>query len=88
MGNIWLINKYDNMPNADFEWNRFYKEIATNVGFGIRLDFSYFVIRLDYGLPIYNPNDINQQRWINKSWITTESWKWVQGIQFSINHAF
>jgi len=88
MGNIWLINKYENMPNADFEWNRFYKEIATNVGFGIRFDFSYFVIRLDYGLPIYNPNEINQQRWINKSWISSESWKWVQGIQFSINHAF
>ena len=88
MGNVWLYNKYDNMLNANFEWNRFYKEIAMNVGFGIRFDFSFFILRLDYGLPIYNPNNIFDQKWINKNWITNESWKWAQGIQFSINHAF
>ena len=88
MGNVWLYNKYENMLNANFEWNRFYKEIAMNVGFGIRFDFSFFLLRLDYGLPLYNPNNIFDQRWINKNWVINDSWKWAQGIQFSINHAF
>jgi outer membrane protein assembly factor BamA len=88
MGNVWLYNEYENMPNANFEWDRFYKEIAMNIGLGLRFDFSIFLLRLDYGLPIYNPNDINGQRWINKSWISSNTWKWAQGIQFSIGHAF
>ena len=88
MGNVWLYNKYENMLNANFEWNRFYKEIAMNIGFGLRFDFSFFILRLDYGLPLYNPNQIFNQRWINNNWIINNTWQWAQGIQFSINHAF
>lgn len=88
MGNIWLFNEYDNMENAHFDINRFYKEIAMNIGFGLRFDFSYILLRLDYGLPLYNPNYPFSERWINKNWISSGNWKWAQGIQFSINHAF
>lgn len=88
MGNVWLFNPYENMENAHFEWNRFYKEIAMNVGFGLRFDFSFFILRLDYGLPLYNPNNPFSERWINKNWIKDNRWNWAQGIQFSIGHAF
>jgi len=88
LGNVWLSTKYDEMENADFQFNRFYKEIAMCVGFGIRLDFSFFLLRLDYGLPIYDPNNLDNQPWIHKTWITNNRWQWAQGIQFGINHAF
>ena len=87
-GNVWLSSKYENMLHADFEFNRFYKEIAMSVGAGIRLDFSFFVLRLDYGLPIYNPTNFDDQRWIHKSWITNKRWQWTQGFQLGVNHAF
>lgn len=88
-GNVWLSKPYAGMENADFAINRFYKEIAIAVGAGIRLDFSFFVLRLDYGLPIYDPTVGDQNfRWINKEWITNKTWHWAQGLQFGINHAF
>lgn len=87
-GNVWLSTKYDNMENAEFQFNRFYKEIAMCAGVGLRLDFSFFILRLDYGLPIYDPNNLDNQNWIHKSWITNNRWQWAQGIQFGLGHAF
>ena len=87
-GNVWLSSKYEDMYLADFELNRFYKEIAMSVGAGIRLDFSFFILRLDYGLPIYDPTNFDNQKWIHKSWIINNRWQWAQGFQFGINHAF
>ena len=76
------------MENADFQIDRFYKEIAMCAGIGIRLDFSFFIFRLDYGLPLYDPTNIDDQKWINKSWVTNNRWQWAQGIQFGLGHAF
>jgi outer membrane protein assembly factor BamA len=64
-GNIWSINKKnDERQGALFEWNRFYKEIALGTGFGLRLDFSFFLIRLDFGVPLYDPQNPEGKRWI------------------------
>lgn len=88
-GNIWLSTPYDGMENAHFAFDRFYKEIAMAVGAGIRLDFSSIVLRLDYGLPLYDPTVGNaNSRWINKEWISNKTWHWAQGLQFGIKHAF
>ena len=77
------------MENAHFAFDRFYKEIAMAVGAGIRLDFSSIVLRLDYGLPLYDPTVGNaNSRWINKEWISNKTWHWAQGLQFGIKHAF
>ena len=53
-GNIWLT-KSDNRPEGVFDWNRFYKEIAVGTGLGFRLDFEYFVIRLDAAFALRKP---------------------------------
>ena len=54
-GNIWLLNEDDYFDNGNFEFNRFYKEIAVDVGVGLRLDFNFFVLRLDAGCPVFDP---------------------------------
>ena len=54
-GNIWLLNEDDYFYNGNFEFNRFYKEIAVDVGVGLRLDFNFFVLRLDAGCPFFDP---------------------------------
>lgn len=65
-GNIWLIRKDVNRPGGEFALNRFYKEIAIGAGLGARLDFNFFIIRLDAAYPIYNPgnDEANNQRWL------------------------
>ena len=54
-GNIWLRNKDASRPNAEFEINRFYKQLAVGSGFGFRFDFTFFIFRLDIGVPIVDP---------------------------------
>jgi len=40
---------------SDFQLNRFYKEFAVGAGTGLRLDFSFFIIRLDWSYKIRDP---------------------------------
>lgn len=62
-GNIWLLKEDPNKPNGKFEVYRFYKEIALGSGFGIRYDFSFFVLRLDGAVKIYDPQYNEKDRW-------------------------
>ncbi|MFN5842730.1 MAG: BamA/TamA family outer membrane protein, partial [Bacteroidota bacterium] len=55
MGNIWTVKKKENLPNGNFDFTRFYREIALGSGFGVRLDFSFFIFRLDMAVPIRDP---------------------------------
>lgn len=63
MGNVWLVKKDAATPQGDFDLSRFWKEFAVDVGAGVRLDFNYFVIRLDYGIPIRNPSISGSNKW-------------------------
>lgn len=54
-GNIWTIRKYDSQPGGQFEFNKFYKQIAVAYGLGLRFDFDFFVLRLDGGMKAINP---------------------------------
>jgi outer membrane protein insertion porin family len=63
MGNVWLIKKDAATPLGEFAFNRFWKEFAIDVGAGVRLDFNYFVIRLDYGIAIRNPSIPGNDKW-------------------------
>jgi len=62
-GNIW--NVFDNVddPEATFNGIESLKDIALGSGFGIRYDFTYFVLRGDLGFKTYNPAEINSKRW-------------------------
>ncbi|MBO4654604.1 MAG: BamA/TamA family outer membrane protein [Bacteroidales bacterium] len=92
-GNVWMAHKYDGMTNAEFNFKRFYKELAVCAGVGIRLDFNFFIIRLDYAVPFYDPRLEFAGPWINKQWVEGKSkndklWYWAQGFKFAIGHAF
>lgn len=54
-GNIWILTPDEQRPNAEINLNRFYKDLAIGTGFGLRLDFSFFIFRFDLGVPIKNP---------------------------------
>ncbi len=54
-GNIWAINKYDQRKGALFKLKNLYNQIAVGSGMGLRLDFSFFIIRFDFGLKMRDP---------------------------------
>ena len=55
-GNIWTIFDYEAQPYGMFKWNEFYKQIALAYGMGVRLDFTFFVFRVDFGVKLYDPS--------------------------------
>ena len=63
IGNIWNWRiPSDNsdtvkalLKNSDFSFDRFYKELAVDIGMGLRFDFDYFIIRFDWAYKIRDP---------------------------------
>lgn len=90
IGNIWLARKNDDMPNAEFSFKRFYKELAVDVGVGLRLDFDFFVIRVDYALPIYDPTRTSHGGcFINSEWFSgRRKLRFGDGLKIAIGYAF
>lgn len=54
-GNIWTLRNYPEQPGGQFQWNSFIKDLAVAYGLGLRLNFSFFVLRLDGGMKAVNP---------------------------------
>ena len=54
-GNIWTLRSYDDQPDGQFKFNKFYKQIAVAYGIGFRLNFDYFIMRFDMGMKAINP---------------------------------
>lgn len=63
-GNVWKFYENPAFEGAEFKFNRFYKEIAVGMGLGLRLNFSFLVIRFDYGVKMYDPAEEEGDRWI------------------------
>ena len=61
-GNIWTIKDYENQAGGAFKFNKFYEQIAAAYGAGIRLDFKYFLVRVDMGMKAHNPAS-GQEHW-------------------------
>ena len=55
VGNIWDMYNDDDRPGANFEFNRFYREISVSGGTGLRFDFTFFVLRADIGMKLRDP---------------------------------
>lgn len=73
-GNVWLRQKNPSKPGGEFELDRFYKEIAIGSGVGLRADFNFFVLRLDVGVKIRDPQFSETNRWVINNLFNPE-WK-------------
>lgn len=62
-GNIWTIRTYEGQEGGRFKFQEFYKEIAASYGLGIRLDFDFFLLRIDTGMKAYDPSKRGSDRW-------------------------
>ena len=65
-GNIWNLSKDPNNTNSEFRFKNIYKDLAIGTGFGLRLDFNYFLIRGDIGFRLKDPARQTNNGWIEK----------------------
>lgn len=67
VGNIWNLRNahgVNTIDSAQFKFKNLYKELGVAAGTGFRLDFNYFVLRLDLGFRIKRP----ELSYINNGW--------------------
>lgn len=90
LGNSWSIGYDQARPGADFEFDRFYKEIAVGTGIGLRMDFDFLVIRLDLATKAVDPAQISGNRWVldNLSWQKPLGEKGQTVLNFGIGYPF
>ncbi len=72
IGNIWnLKNDVDN-PDSKLALNKLYNDIAIAAGIGLlRLDFGYFLIRVDFAYKVKDPT-----RLANNGWMSLKDFEW------------
>lgn len=70
IGNVWNARpEYDSLGNissdtAQFKFKNLPRDIGASAGFGLRLDFNYVVLRLDFGFRFKRP----ETSYINNGW--------------------
>lgn len=83
-GNVWTIGYDENRKGSQLSWSarpdpsdptsligrNFLKQIAVGAGTGIRLDFSYFILRFDAAIKLRNPfpQETTGKFWIDRDW--------------------
>lgn len=83
LGNIWYIKRSpDYSDDAVFFFDKFYRQLGFNTGLGLRFDIRFFVLRLDWGIQLHNPNNPAGERWIhNFRWKNT-------ALNFGVGYPF
>lgn len=66
IGNTWNLgpNRQPAGTPVLNSFSQFFDEMAMNTGMGMRLDFTYFILRVDWGLPIFDPGKPITDRWV------------------------
>ena len=54
-GNVWTLRDNPTRPGTVFRFDSFIPQIAVGTGVGLRFDFSFFVIRFDGGIKVWDP---------------------------------
>lgn len=88
-GNVWTVFDYEAQPFGAFKWDEFYKQIALAYGVGLRLDFTFFIFRVDMGVKLYDPSRLYDGT--GTQWRTAANglrWKDDVCFHFAIGYPF
>lgn len=64
MGNIWNIYENPSFPDGQFKLDSFYKQLAIGAGYGLRIDFSFFIVRFDLAFKLHDPSIPSSNKWV------------------------
>ncbi|MCC7296781.1 MAG: BamA/TamA family outer membrane protein, partial [Bacteroidia bacterium] len=92
-GNIWNIRrKSQTAPSASsLVPQRIFEEMAVNTGLGFRFDFTFFLFRVDWGIPLRDPSKIDGERWMITQENLVNPWSFVKretALAFGIGYPF
>lgn len=73
IGNIWNIKKDATNTDAEFSLKRLYNDVAIGIGTGLRLDFSLFLIRVDFAYKVKDPGRVT-----NNGWMSIKDFVWSE----------
>ncbi len=81
-GNIWALNRSYNDPDAVFS-KAFYKQVALGTGLGLRLNFNYFILRVDAAYKLRDPS-ADGDKWVVRNRFDPGeiSWNFAIGYPF------
>ena len=80
-GNVWFLRQNDEFPEGEFRFSRLPEDIAIGAGAGIRLDFNFFIVRLDAAVPIKDPSKPATNQWIAQ-WPGIDKFNFNLGIGY------
>ena len=63
-GNVWLLRANEDRPGGEFIASEFMNQLAVGTGFGLRVDVSFLVFRLDLGIPARKPWLPDGEQWV------------------------
>jgi len=89
IGNVWNLEPNPDFPEGEFprSFDKLWRDVAIGLGTGLRLDFGFFKIRLDYAYKVKNPTpDVREQASQNR-WF--HGWQLFNGqVQLGIDYPF
>lgn len=83
-GNIWTLKNDPIRPGAQIS-SDFYNQIALGYGYGLRWDFTYFIIRFDFGFKLRTPY-VDPER--NTKWVPLKGQGIFGNLNVAVNYPF
>jgi hypothetical protein len=89
IGNIWYVKKAPGrLPEEIFHFDRLFNDLAVGVGTGFRVDFNFFVIRLDYSLKAKDPSPNTKNAAVQNKWFGYKNLRDMDQFQLAISYPF
>ncbi len=64
-GNVWFVRQNKQFPGGAFRISELANDIAIGGGMGVRLDFDFFILRIDAAVPIKDPARSGSEQWLS-----------------------
>lgn len=91
-GNVWVLANQTDVSQSKFKFDSFYKELALGTGVGLRMDYSFLLLRFDLGLKLRDPQFSQNERWVithfsDRSWKSNNDYSFLN-FNFGIGYPF
>jgi outer membrane protein insertion porin family len=90
IGNVWLLKKAAGDPNEVFNFGRLGTDLGVGAGAGVRIDFNFFVVRLDVSHKVKDPSPAPARSYLQNKWFGYVQKDFFRGtqIQLGISYPF